>query len=165
MTTVPALLQPQKGRGVSASKPFLLPFQSVVLRSIQNLAEDSPWSPFGPGGPGGPGGPVRNVSVIKTKMFLYDIQQNMIQVSFGFTCSKPRVCSLEPQQAGHSQGTGEGVSGKSLPEVDIEDPGLPGGPGGPGNPSPMQKGHKQASEKVSLSNVSKGMLELLHLQP
>jgi len=48
---------------------------------------DSPWSPFGPGGPGGPGGPETNVSVIETKTFPYDIQQDMIQVSFGSICS------------------------------------------------------------------------------
>ena len=57
------------------------------------------------------------------------------------------------------------MSGKNLPEVDMEDPGLPGGPGGPGNPSPRQKGHKQVSGMISLSSVNKCVSELLHLQP
>lgn len=63
------------------------------------------------------------------------------------------MCSLESQQSGHSQGTGEEMSGKNLPEVDMEDAGLPGGPGGPGNPSPRQKGHKKASGRMTLSNL------------
>lgn len=49
------------------------------------------------------------------------------------------------------------MSAKNLPEVDTDDPGLPGGPGGPGNPSPRQKGHRKASGRMNLSNVSKCM--------